>query len=128
MAELRESERARCLETFNTCGELQSSFPLTLPNGVRVPAPRGVCSGCEAVIEQGMVHGRVCWPIPAVAVIEAAGYCKQCQRMTQLYVRVRPSGRTYRAEAPRSEGRGWAFAEPPADTWWTRLRHQLRRR
>lgn len=127
MAELRESEKARCLDTFNTCGELQASFPLTLSNGVRVPSPRGVCSGCDDLIDPSMVHGRVNWPIAAVAVIEAAGYCEQCRRMTQLYLRVRPSGKTYRAEAPRRDGKGWAFVEPPADSWWTRFRNLLGR-
>lgn len=127
MAELRESEQARCIDTFNTCGELRACFPLTLTNGVSVPTPRGVCSGCEDVIEHGMVHGRVSWPIPAVAVIEAAGYCEECRRMTQLYLRVRPSGTTFRAEAPLHDGSGWAFVEPPADSWWTRLRHRLAR-
>lgn len=128
VVELRESERARCLDTFNTCDELQASFPLTLSNGVRVPTPRGVCSGCEEEIEHGMVHGRVSWPIPNVAVIEAAGYCAQCQRMTQLYFRVRASETTFRAEAPLRDGSGWAFVEPPADSWWTRLRGRLLRR
>lgn len=127
MGELRESERARCLDTFNTCGELRANFPLTLSNGARVPTPTGVCSGCKSVIEDAMVHGRVYWPLPTVAVIEGAGLCVQCQRMTQLYLRVRPAGRTYSAETPRIRGRGWEYVEAPDRTWWTDLWRRIRR-
>lgn len=125
MAELPVHERQRCIETFRASQPLHRSFPLLLANEVSVPTPKGVCSKCHAEIAPDMTRGRVSWPIPGVAVIDAAGYCEPCQQMTQLYLRVRPAGDTYRAEAQRPDGRGWVFVQPPPPTWWRRLRRWL---
>ena len=124
---LSEAEMARCIETFNTMPPLRVSFPVTLSNGASVHTVRGVCSKCSQDIATDDVHGRVTWPIATVAVVAAAGLCRACSTMTQLYLRLRPTGTTYRAEAPRLDGRGWIAVQAPPQPWWRRLRRWLLR-
>ena len=124
---LSEAEMGRCIETFNTTPPLQASFPVTLSNGARVHAVRGACSKCAQDIAADDVHGRVTWPIATVAVVDAAGLCRACSTMTQLFVRLRPTGVTYRAEAPRLDGTGWVAVQAPPLPWWHTLRRWLLR-
>lgn len=124
---LTEANKARCIDTFNIAPPLQASFPITLSNGARVNAVRGVCSECQREIDPADVHGRVTWPIAAVAVVSASGLCRPCSTMTELYVRLRPTGNTYRAEAPLLDGRGWIAVQPPPLPWWRVLRRWLMR-
>ena len=122
---LSEDEMARCIDTFNTTPALLSSFPVTLANGASVKAVHSVCSSCGQQIASSDVHGRVTWPIATVAVVSAAGLCRPCRTLTQLYVRLRPTGVTYRAEAPRPDGHGWVAVQPPPLSWWRALRRWL---
>ena len=125
MGELSEAEKLRSIETFKSTPALGASFPITLANGVSVPVPRGVCSRCRQVIDPADVHGRISWPIPAVAVVDAAGLCRPCSVMTQLHVRFRPVDNTFRAEARRPDGGGWVAVQPPPLSTWQRLRRWL---
>lgn len=125
MAELAVHEQQRCIDTFRDGRPLHESFPVVLDNGVTVPTPQGVCSQCRKAIAPDDVRGRVSWPIPAVAVVEAAGLCRPCERMTQLHVRFRAAGDTFRAEAPLLKGRGWVAVQPPPPSAWWRFRRWL---
>jgi len=89
---MREAEMARCIEIFNTAPELRASFLVKLQNGATVNGVHGICSRCKRRIDPADVHGRVSWPIAAVAVVEASGICRPCSTMTQLYLRLRPTG------------------------------------
>lgn len=125
MGELSEAEKLRSIETFRLAPALEASFPITLPNGVSVPTPRGVCSRCKQLIDPSDVHGRVSWPIQTVAVVDAAGLCRSCSTMTQLSVRFRSVDNTFRAEARRPDGGGWVGVQPPPPSTWQRLRRWL---
>lgn len=122
---MSEAEQTRCIDTFNQTPPLTASFPITLSNGARVDAVRGVCSRCRCEIVTADVHGRVTWPIATVAVVDAAGLCRPCQTMTRLYVRLRPIGDTYRAEMPALNGRGWLAVQAPPLPWWRAWRRWL---
>lgn len=124
---MTETEIARCLEIFNTASELRLSFPIRLENGAIVNGVRGVCAECKGEIDPANVRGRVSWPIATVAVVEASGLCRACNRMTQLYMRLRPVGDTYRAETLRLDGRGWQFAQATPPSWWRRLWRWMKR-
>ncbi len=127
---LSKAEMVRCVDTFNTTPPLRASFPVTLSNGASVNAVRGVCSRCSQEIAPADVHGRVSWPIATVAVVDAAGLCRPCSTLTQLYVRLRPAGATYRAELPRPDGRGWVTVQalplPPWRRFWRGLMRACR--
>lgn len=45
--------------------------------------------------------------------------------MTQIFVRLRPTGETYRAETPALKGRGWIAVQPSPAPWWRRLKLHL---
>jgi len=125
---MREAEMARCIEIFNTAPELRASFLVKLQNGATVNGVHGICSRCKRRIDPADVHGRVSWPIAAVAVVEASGICRPCSTMTQLYLRLRPTGDSYRAETPSLDGRGWRFAQPVPISWWRATLRRLARK
>ena len=124
---MSETEIARCLEVFNSAPELRLSFPIRLENGATVNGVHGVCANCKGEIDPANVRGRVSWPIATVAVVEASGLCRGCNRMTQLYMRLRPMGDTYRAETPSLDGRGWRFAQPVPPSWWRKVWKGIKR-
>lgn len=94
------------VELFH-CPNVASQLPVELDNGIEWTSFDAHCTGCDAVIDHALFRGRVTQPLSAVAVIEAVGYCPQCNLLSRFVHRLHNDARvTFLTR------KGWREAHP----------------
>lgn len=87
----------QCVSQFNTWPNLSQSFPLTLSNAATVDSIMLHCTLCHTVLEHDYVHGN-CHTLANVIMVDAIGYCEQCNCMHVFHGRVKPHKQSFALE------------------------------